>query len=113
MKEAADARIAQSTKERLPLSTLKLELEDKVREIERQARKTAGLPVNDIEINTSRVRKREGGQVKFLEMLCILENAIVDLEGKENPESKEQEAKLSELRNSLLEKREYINVLVD
>lgn len=71
------------------------------------------MEVSDIELTTSRIRARDSGHIKFLEMLCILENSIVDLEGKTDDESKEHEAKLSELRNSLLEKREYIHIIVD
>jgi len=46
-------------------------------------------------------------------MLCILENAILELETQEDKQSKETYDRLSELRNDLLEKREVMHMLVD
>jgi uncharacterized protein YlxW (UPF0749 family) len=46
-------------------------------------------------------------------MLCILENAILELETQEDKQSKETYDRLSELRNDFLEKREVMHMLVD
>lgn len=83
MQEAADKRIKESAKERTELVHNKNVLEDLVKDIERQARKEAkpSVEVSDIELTTSRIRARDSGHIKFLEMLCILENSIAELEG--------------------------------
>lgn len=58
-------------------------------------------------------KSRDNSHIKFLEMLCILENAILELETQEDKQSKETYDRLSELRNDFLEKREVMHMLVD
>ena len=71
------------------------------------------MVITDGELEKRVTKSRDTSHIKFLEMLCILENGILDLETQEDKASKDNYDKLSELRNDLLEKREVMHMLVD
>ena len=89
-----------------------MKVERQVRQIAK-SNKDPSDPISEYEIEKKILHAKNSGHVKFLEMLCILENSIVDLESKDEYDEDDDYVKLSAIRNELIEKREAILVLVD